>query len=176
VPANAANIVCPPQNHIVSDFDKWSADYSRALAEVWLNRQFLKDQEGATIRCKRTLGSVQIMLREKSCRIIPGTGKVQTTPFGNAEETLCTAARTCLRTIRHALLHADKQRFGETGIVALVIPLPAPSTMRPCCESSASAGCECVVKINMVARSKAPGNSEISLLTDMRRTYQNRRD
>jgi hypothetical protein len=93
VPANAENIVCPPQNDIVANFDKWSADYSGPLDEVWLSRQFLKDQEGAIIRCKRTIGSVQIMLQKKSCRIIPGEGKVQITPYGNAEDSVCSFAR-----------------------------------------------------------------------------------
>jgi hypothetical protein len=87
--AKAENIVCPPQNDIVANFDKWSADYSGSLNEVWLSRQFLDGQEGATIRCSRTIGSVQIMFQKRSCRIIPGTGKVQITPYGNAEDTDC---------------------------------------------------------------------------------------
>jgi hypothetical protein len=90
---NAENIVCPPQNDIVADFDKWSADYSGPLDEVWLFRQFLSDQEGAIIRCKRTMGSVQIMLQKKSCRIIPGAGKVESIPYGNEPVTSCSIGR-----------------------------------------------------------------------------------
>jgi hypothetical protein len=91
--AKAENIVCPPQNDIVANFDKWSADYSGSLNEVWLSRQFLDGQEGAIIRCSRTIGSVQIMFQKRSCRIIPGAGKVQITPFGNTEDTECSLGR-----------------------------------------------------------------------------------
>jgi hypothetical protein len=90
---NAENIVCPPQNEMAEGFDKWTADYSGGLDEVWLSRQFLRDQEGAVIRCKRTIGSVQIMLQRKSCRAVPGAGKAETTPYGNSEDTVCKLGR-----------------------------------------------------------------------------------
>jgi hypothetical protein len=102
VSASAENIVCPPQNDIVANFDKWSADYSGSLDEVSLSRQFLKDQEGAIIRCKRTMGSVQIMFQKRSCRIVPGAGKrsnnavsqcggycLQSRPFVSAHNESC---------------------------------------------------------------------------------------
>jgi hypothetical protein len=92
--ARAENIVCPPQNDIPAEFGKWSADYSGSLDEVWLTRQFLRDQEGAVVRCKRTIGSVQIMFQKKSCRIIPGVGKTEIIPSANSEEdTLCRLPR-----------------------------------------------------------------------------------
>jgi hypothetical protein len=91
--AKAENIVCPPQNDFVASFDKWSPEYYGTLDEVRLSRQSLTDQEVAVIRCKRTTGSVQIMFQKKSCRIIPGLGNVQITPYGNPEDTFCNFIR-----------------------------------------------------------------------------------
>jgi transposase len=74
VSGHAENIVCPPQNEIGDGFGKWIDDYSGSLDEVSLSRQFLGEQEGAIIRCKREIGSMQIMFQKKSCRLIPEGG------------------------------------------------------------------------------------------------------
>ena len=87
---NAENIVCPPQYKIAEEPNKWSPDYVGLLEEVWLSRQFLKESEGAVIRCKRTIGSVEMFLLNKSCRIVSGGGKSSTTSYGtNTEDTAC---------------------------------------------------------------------------------------
>jgi hypothetical protein len=64
VRGHAENIVCPPQNEIADGFGKWTGDYSGSLDEVSLSRQFLGEQEGAIIRCKREIGSMQIMFQK----------------------------------------------------------------------------------------------------------------
>ena len=57
VSGHAENIVCPPQNEIADGFGKWTGDYSGSLDEVSLSRQFLGEQEGAIIRCKREINA-----------------------------------------------------------------------------------------------------------------------
>jgi hypothetical protein len=93
VPSKAENIVCPPENDIAATFDKWTPDYAGSLNEVFLSRHFLKDQEGAMIRCKRTIGSVQIMFRKKSCRIVAGAGSAEISPHPSSEDTVCSLTR-----------------------------------------------------------------------------------
>jgi hypothetical protein len=94
VSGHAENIVCPPQNEIADGFGKWTGDYSGSLDEVSLSRQFLGEQDGAIIRCKRTIGSMQIVFQRKSCRLIPEGGAVQSTSYGKqSEETICRLGR-----------------------------------------------------------------------------------
>jgi hypothetical protein len=95
VSGHAENIVCPPQNEIADGFGKWTGDYSGSLDEVSLSRQFLGEQEeGAIIRCKREIGSMQIMFQKKSCRLIPEGGAAQSTSYGKqSEETICRLRR-----------------------------------------------------------------------------------
>jgi hypothetical protein len=94
VRGHAENIVCPPQNEIADGFGKWTGDYSGSLDEVSLSRQFLGEQEGAIIRCKREIGSMQIMFQKKSCRLIPEGGAAQSTSYGKqSEETICRLRR-----------------------------------------------------------------------------------
>jgi hypothetical protein len=94
VSGHAENIVCPSQNEIADGFGKWTGDYSGSLDEVSLSRQFLRDQEGAVIRCKRTIGSMQIMFQKKSCRLIPEGGEAHSTSYGKqSEETSCKLGR-----------------------------------------------------------------------------------
>jgi hypothetical protein len=89
VSGHAENIVCPPQNEIADGFGKWTGDYSGSLDEVSLSRQFLGEQDGAIIRCKRTIGSMQIVFQKKSCR-----GAVQSTSYAKqSEETTCRLGR-----------------------------------------------------------------------------------
>jgi hypothetical protein len=94
VSGHAENIVCPPQNEIADGFGKWTGDYSGSLDEVSLSRQFLGEQEGAIIRCKRTTGSMQITFQKKSCHLIPEGGAAQSTSYGKqSEETTCRLGR-----------------------------------------------------------------------------------
>ena len=93
--ANAENILCPPERPMLDNFGKWTPDYGGPLEEVWLSRQFMPDKEDAVIRCKRVIGSVEIMFQKRTCRIIPGAGKSQVTPYASTEDTSCKAT-SCL--------------------------------------------------------------------------------
>jgi hypothetical protein len=104
--ATAENIVCPLQNELSADINKWLPDYGGLLEDVWLSRQFNGNREGAVVRCKRTIGSVQMILVNKSCRIVSAGGESNTQSFGTAtEDTLCkiplaltadTNSKTCM--------------------------------------------------------------------------------
>jgi hypothetical protein len=91
VPTDAAaeNIVCPLQNEIGSEINKWLPDYGGLLEDVWLSRQFNGGREGAVVRCKRTIGSVQMILVNKSCRLVAAGGKSTTASFNTTEDTEC---------------------------------------------------------------------------------------
>src|SRR5436190_341369 len=88
--AKAENILCPPQDQTDERLGKWTGDYYGSLGEVSLSRQFVGDQEGAIIRCKRTIGSVHIMFQKRSCRIVPAGGKTEYTPYASMENVSCT--------------------------------------------------------------------------------------
>jgi hypothetical protein len=96
VSARAEDILCPPERPMLDTFGKWTADYNGPLEEVWLSRQFMPDKEGAVIRCKRVIGSVEIMFQKRSCRIVPAGGKTEHTPYASAEEFSCKIPRSSL--------------------------------------------------------------------------------